>query len=243
MYKVRKWVLSGPESSFIIHQVFIEHLNIPDTVLGIKMLLKDKRKLRDFEFCCQLLNEQQFSPWFSHLHYYFCNSSFDLSQCIFLIWLLHFIWDGSAVINILKCTKRHWCDAMRMTWYTHDSSLKAAPAQQLVIIKNTVSTCGSLKESNRADSLFLLPKQITEQGAFNSSPLTVLPPLFPVPEVQKHWKLLHLLESSAWEPLPNISNLTVAILTYRPALPTQVIELGFLGLQRLSRLYTTEKEG
>lgn len=51
-------VLSGSENSFIIQQIFIEHLNMLDNVLGIKIILKEKSTFKDSEICHKLLNEQ-----------------------------------------------------------------------------------------------------------------------------------------------------------------------------------------
>lgn len=51
-------VLSGSENLFIIQRIFIEHLSMPDNVLGIKIILKEKSKLKDSEICHKLLNEQ-----------------------------------------------------------------------------------------------------------------------------------------------------------------------------------------
>lgn len=125
LYKVTKWILAEPEDSFI-QQIAIEHQGLPGAVLGIKIILR-ARKLIDSEIYCKLLSKQQFFSFpFRLLHYYSCNSSFDLLECIFLIWLKRFIWGCSVVTNIPKSIASHWSDVRMMTPCTQDSSLTVA---------------------------------------------------------------------------------------------------------------------
>lgn len=111
LYKVTQWVLGGPENLFThsFNKYFFEHWRMPSSILGIKIIFRQKSKLTESEICCKLLNEQCFFPSFMLLHCYFYNPSFDLLQYIFLIWLMHFIWDCSAVMHIPKCTKSLIC--------------------------------------------------------------------------------------------------------------------------------------
>ena len=196
----------------------------------------------DSEICCKLLSKQQFSSSpLRLLHYYFCNSSFDLLRCIFLIWLALFIWGCSVVTNIPNRVASHWSDVRMTAQCTQVSSLTIAAVRQLLVIRITGNTYRSPKESGGAKSSFLPPEPEEQHGALSPSSSTSR--FFPLLGVQEK---LGLVESPGQQPTratSKISNLTVAILIHQPALPTPVAELGFPGLWELSCLYTPEKEG